>query len=186
MLYDLVLKNRSYRRFDESVEISADTLRELCNLARLSSSAANRQTLKFRLVTSKNECEKVFSNVAWAGYIKDGAPKDGEKPTAYIIILNDNSIFKNNAIDTGIVSEVILLGASEKELGGCMIASFKAESLREALSIPDHLETELVIALGKPVETVVIEDMKDNDVKYWRDEEKVHHVPKRSLDELIV
>ena len=186
MLYDLVLKNRSYRRFDESVKISGDTLRELCDLARLSSSAANRQSLKFRLVTSEEECEKVFSLTSWAGYIKNGAPKVGERPTAYIVVLNDDSLFKNNAIDTGIVSEVILLGASEKELGGCMIACFKAEPLKEALSLPDHLTPELVIALGKPVETVVIEDMNDNDVKYWRDEKAVHHVPKRSLSELIV
>ncbi len=186
MLYDLVLKNRSYRRFDESVKISDATLGELCNLARLSSSAANRQTLKFRLVTSPDECEKVFRNTAWAGYIKDGAPKVGERPTAYIVILNDNSLFKNNAIDVGIAAEVILLGASEKELGGCMIASFKASPLKEALSLPEHLEPELVIALGKPVETIVIEDMKDGDVKYWRDDENIHHVPKRSLDEIIV
>jgi len=186
MLYDLVLKNRSYRRFDESVRIGDETLRELCNLARLSSSAANRQTLKFRLVTSPDECEKVFSVTSWAGYIKDGAPKAGERPSAYIVILNDNSLFKNNAVDVGIAAEVILLGASEKKLGGCMIASFKAPALTEALSLPEQLEPELVIALGKPVETVVIEDMKDNNVRYWRDEERVHHVPKRSLDELIV
>ena len=186
MLYDLVLKNRSYRRFDESVRISEDVLCELCNLARLSSSAANRQTLKFRLVTSKEECDKVFSLTSWAGYIKDGAPKVGERPTAYIVVLNDDSIFKNSAIDIGIASEAILLGATEKELGGCMILSFKASSVSEALSLPDHLTPELVIALGKPVETVVIEDMKDNDVKYWRDENSVHHVPKRSIAELIV
>ncbi len=186
MLYDLVLKNRSYRRFDESVKISEESLLELINLARLSSSAANRQTLKFRLVTSPDECEKVFSLTSWAGYIKDGAPKKGERPSAYIVILNDNSLFSNNAIDTGIASEAILLGACEKGLGGCMIASFKASPLIEALSIPESLEPKLVIALGKPVETVVIEDMKDNDVKYWRDDDKVHHVPKRSLDELIV
>ena len=186
MLFDLVLKNRSYRRFDESVEVSPEVLRELCNLARLSSSAANRQTLKFRLVTSRDECGKVFSNTAWAGYIKDGAPKEGERPTAYIVILNDNSLFKNNAVDVGIAAEAILLGATEKELGGCMIASFRAAPLIEALSIPENLDPMLVIALGRPVETVVIEDMKDGDVKYWRDGDNVHHVPKRSLDELIV
>ncbi len=186
MLYDLVLKNRSYRRFDESVKISDATLSELCNLARLSSSAANRQTLKFRLVTAPDECEKVFQNTAWAGYIKDGAPKEGERPTAYIVILNDNSLFSNNAVDVGIAAEVILLGAAEKGLGGCMIASFKAQTLSEELSLPEGLEPKLVVALGKPVETVVIEDMKNGDVKYWRDDEKVHHVPKRSLDEIIV
>jgi hypothetical protein len=33
---------------------------------------------------------------------------------------------------------------------------------------------------------VFIEDIKNADVKYWRDENKNHHVPKRSLKELII
>jgi hypothetical protein len=68
-----------------------------------------------------------------------------------------------------------------------MIASVQREKLREALGIPGRYEILLVLALGKPRETVVIEKMgSDGDVKYWRDSEGRHHVPKRSLDEIIV
>ena len=79
-----------------------------------------------------------------------------------------------------------MLGATEAGLGGCIIASIKREELSNELSIPDNFEILLVLALGKPVENVIIEDIKDDDVKYWRDSNNNHHVPKRSLNELII
>ena len=186
MLNDLVLKNRSYRRFDESFEISEDIVCNLLSLARITPSAANRQFFKFRISTSRYECEKIFPLTAWAGYLKEAAPKKGERPSAYITIVNDNSLGKGNPIDIGIIAQTILLAAVECGLGGCMIASFKAEPLKEALSLGGCFDPVLVIALGRPVETVVIEEMKDGDIKYWRDENQIHHVPKRSLNELII
>ena len=186
MLKDLVLKNRSYRRFEESFEITEDTVRELIDHARITPSAANRQFFKFRISTGKIECEKIFSHLAWAGYLKDGAPKCGERPSAYITIVNDNTLGKGSPIDIGIMAQTILLAAAERSLGGCMLASFKAEPLKADLGLDDNFDIALVIALGKPCETVVIEDMKDGNIKYWRDEKSVHHVPKRSLNELII
>ena len=186
MLYDLVLKNRSYRRFDESFEITEETLRELCSYARITPSGANRQFFKFRLTPSGEECEKVFSTLAWAGYIKDGTPVSGERPGGYITIVNDDTLGKGNVMDVGIMAQTILLRAAEIGLGGCMIGSIKRKELSDILGLPEACEIMLVIALGKPVETVVIEDAVDGEIKYWRDEERVHHVPKRPLSELII
>ena len=186
MLYDLVLRNRSYRRFDESFEISRDTLVSLCEYARVSPSAANRQSLRFLLINSKDGCEKVFSNIAWAGYLKNGAPDTGERPTSYIIILNDNSVWNGHPFDVGIAAQSILLAASEKGLGGCMFASFKNEPLRQCFDIDENLEIKLVVAIGKTVEEVVIDEVKDGDIKYWRDEDRVHHVPKRPISEIVL
>lgn len=186
MLYDLVLKNRSYRRFDESFEISEELLRELCALARITPSAANRQFFKFRLTPSGDECEKVFPTLAWAGYIKDGTPAPGERPSAYITIVNDTSLGTGNVMDVGIMAQTILLRAAELGLGGCMIGSIKRAELKEILGLPEHCDISLVIALGKPVETVVIEDAVDGNIKYWRDGDRVHHVPKRPISELII
>lgn len=188
MLHDLVRKSRSYRRFDENYLIDEATLRELVDLARLSPSGANRQPLKFRLVTDPATRAAVFPTLRWAGYLKDWpGPGEGERPTGYIVILGDKSIATHFGVDHGIAAQSIMLGAAEKGLGGCIIASFERETLRQVLQLPEQYELLLVLALGKPIEQVVIEPVgPDGDIKYWRDEQQVHHVPKRSLEDLIV
>jgi hypothetical protein len=76
---------------------------------------------------------------------------------------------------------------TEQGFGGCMIGSIKRDELRKVLEIPEHLEILLVLALGKPNEKVVLEDVgEDGDIKYYRAGQDVHHVPKRTLDELII
>ena len=186
-LKDLVLKTRSYRRFDETHRISNNTLKGLVSLARLSASGANRQPLKYLIYTSSEDCEKVFPSVVWAAYLKNwDGPAPGERPSGYIIILGDKSISESFGVDHGIAAQSIMLGATEAGLGGCMIASIKRELLRSVLKIPDRFEILLILALGKPVEKVILDEIKDNDVKYWRDDQDKHHVPKRPLDELII
>lgn len=184
---DLIAKNRTYRRFDESYRIEYKTLEQLVNLARLSSSSANKQPLKYLLYNTPGDCENIFPFIAWAGYLKEWpGPEPGERPSAYIIILGDTSISKSFGVDHGIAAQSIMLGATETGLGGCMIASIKRDDLRKELGIPLKYEILLILALGKPVEKVVIDDIKNGDVKYWRDPDKTHHVPKRTLNELII
>lgn len=187
-LRDLILKNRSYRRFYEDHEISLETLRELVDLARLSPSGGNLQPLKYKLSNDAETNKIIYPCLAWAGYLTDWpGPQEGERPSAYIIILEDSTIKKEVKNDQGIASQSILLGAAEVGLGGCIIGSIKKERLHEALEIPKHLEILLVIALGKPKETVVLEKIsQDGSIRYWRDESGIHHVPKRGLDDIIV
>jgi nitroreductase len=186
-LHDLIYKTRSYRRFDESQRIDLNTLETLIDLARLSASGANRQPLKYLICNNPGDCERIFPSLVWAAYLKDWpGPDKGERPTGYIIILGDKSISEVFGVDHGIAAQSIMLGATEAGLGGCMIASIKREELRKELNIPDNFDILLVLALGKPVETIIIDDIKDGDVKYWRDNEKKHHVPKRILKELII
>jgi nitroreductase len=187
-LRDLVLNNRSYRRFYEDVAVDYELLKELVDLARLSASGANLQPLKYMLLSSADTNALLFPHLGWAGYLKDWpGPVEGERPSAYIIILGDTEIRKSFGCDHGIAAQSILLGATEKGLGGCMIGSVQKKGLREALKIPSRYEILLVIALGKPKETVVLEETgPDGDIKYYRDEDGVHHVPKRPLEELIL
>jgi nitroreductase len=186
-LLNLVLKTRSYRRFDNSIPVSYTLLESLVNLARLSASGANRQALKYLLYNSPQDCERIFPSLIWAAYLKDwNGPEPSERPSAYIIILGDKNIAETFGVDHGIAAQSIMLGATESEIGGCMIASIKREKLRSELKIPVNFDILLILALGKPTENVVIEEIKDGDVKYWRDSNQVHHVPKRKLDELII
>lgn len=188
MLRDMILKNRSYRRFDESKPIAQQTLRELIDLARLSASAANAQPLKYLLVCDPDSNLRVFEQLAWAAYLKDWeGPEPGERPTAYIILLGDMEIRKVFGIDPGIAAQSIMLGATERGLGGCILASVKKDALRAAFHIPQQYEILYVIALGTPREQVVLEPVgPDGNIQYWRDDAGIHHVPKRDLDEIII
>ncbi len=188
MIKDLILQNRSCRRFYEEVNIELEILKELVDLARLSASAANRQPLKYILSCDPEKNAMIFPHLSWAGYLKDWpGPPEGERPSAHIIILLDTEISKSAMCDHGIAAQSILLGAREKGLGGCMHASIMRESLRQALGIPERYEILLALSLGKPKEKVVIETVRpDGDITYWRDGESVHHVPKRRLDDIII
>jgi len=187
-LKELVLKNRSYRRFYQEVPIEQELLRQLVDLARLSASGANRQPLKYALSCDPEKNAVIFSMLGWAAYLKDWpGPTEGERPVAYIIILGDKKIKESFGPDHGIAAQSILLGATELGLGGCIIARIRKEKLRAALHIPDQYEVLLVLALGKPKETVKIEAVEpDGNIKYWRDKQGTHHVPKRSLEEIIL
>jgi nitroreductase len=188
MLKDLILQNRSYRRFRENEPVERETLRELVDLARLSPSAANLQPLKYVLSCNPQTNALVFPHLAWAGYLTEWpGPAQGERPAAYIIILGDTQITQSVGCDHGIAAQSILLGAAERGLGGCMIGSIQREALRAALKIPEGHNILLVIALGQPAEICVIEPLGEaGNIKYWRDATGIHHVPKRSLDDLIL
>ena len=188
LLRDLILNNRSYRRFDQKHRIDLDTLRQLVDLARHSPSGSNLQPLKYILSNEDEKNARIFSVLSWAGYLKEWpGPVESERPTAYIIILGDTTIRKSFGVDPGIAAQSIMLGAVERGLGGCIIASIDKEKLREYLQIADRYEILLALALGKPIEVVRLEEVgSDNDIKYWRDEYNVHHVPKRALDDIIL
>jgi nitroreductase len=184
---DLIIKNRSYRRFDQSVQVPMELLRNMVEAARLSGSARNMQPLRYMLFNDKESCEKIFPTTAWAGYLKDWpGPEKGERPTAYIIQLGDLELTDDWWCDDGIAAQSMMLTAVEAGFGGCIIGSLQREKLRTLLNIPNRYKIIQVIALGKPVEEVVIVEAIGGDIKYWRDEKGIHHVPKRGLDELII
>ena len=188
MIENLIHKTRSCRRFFENHPISKEILRDLVDMARLSASAGNRQPLKYILSNDKERNEIIFPKLMWATYLKDcHGPEEGERPSAYIVVLGDRQIRESFGCDHGIASQSILLGATHMGLGGCIIGSVDKIGLREDLQIPDRYEILHVIALGRPKEKIVIETVgPDGDIRYWRDDSGVHHVPKRPLDELII
>lgn len=187
MLKDLVKKNRSFRRFYEDTPISRRQLEELVDLARCTASGANRQALRYVLSADTALNEKIFPQLAWAGFFKDwDGPEKGERPAGYIILVQQES-FKAMPVDTGIAAQTILLGAAEAGFGGCMLANIQREKLKTVLKLPADTEILLVIALGKPREKVVLEEIPaDGDTKYYRDADGTHHVPKHRLEDIIL
>ncbi len=187
MLKDLVLKTRSYRRFKQT-PIREGTLRLLVDLGRLAASGGNKQPLKFIISCDPETNARIFPCTLWAALIKDwSGPAQGERPTGYIIILHDLEVSRNEGLDHGIAAQNICLGAMERGLGACMIGSIKRDELRAELSIPERYRISLIVALGEPGETVVLEDLKPGgDSAYYRSADGVHHVPKRRLDDVLL
>ncbi len=188
MIKNLLLKSRSYRKYDANTDISYDILKNLVNLTRYSPTAANLQPLKFIISCTKEKNPLIFPHLSWAGYLKNWhGPEKGERPAAYIIVLGDTEITEDFGCDHGIAAQSILLGAAEIGLGGCIIGAVNRQRLRKALDISFQYRILLVIALGKPMETVIIEPLpEDGNIRYWRSNDGAHHVPKRSLDEIII
>ncbi len=184
---ELVQKSRSYRRFKQT-PISEDTLRELVDLARIAPTGGNQQPMKFLLSCDAATNAKIFLCTAWAAALKDWpGPVEEERPTAYVVILLDRDIAKGSGQNAGIAAQTMALAAAERGLGACMIGSINRSRLRENLELSEKYQIELILALGIPNETVVMEEIQPGaSLDYYRDENDVHHVPKRTLDEVIV
>lgn len=186
-LRELIVKNRSTRRFYEDFKIEESTLKSLVDLARLSPSSRNRQFLKFIISNQPELNLKIFKTLSWAAKLKDwSGPSKGERPSAYIVILLDKRINQKSTCDHGIASQSILLGAVETGLSGCIIANINRAKLAKELKLTDDFEILLVLALGKGMEEIVIEEAMDDKTDYYRDNRGVHHVPKRSLGDIII
>lgn len=188
MLKELLMKTRSYRRFKQEPAPDLATLRSLVELARLAPSASNQQPLRYVLVQDPEKRAQVFSCLKWAGYLTGwSGPKEEEQPTGYIIILSDPKLSIKPGIDVGLVAQTMLLGARELGFGGCLLGSIDRPQVQEYLNLPEDLEIQLVVALGTPGEEVRLTTVgSDGDIRYWRDENDIHFVPRRLAKDQIV
>ncbi len=187
MINQYIRQNRSYRRFEQSVRIEEEQLLDWINNARLSGSAANLQQIRYFYTVEPIMCEELFPMTAWAGYLPDWkGPEEGERPTGYIILTAPNMENRMLGIDVGIASQSILLSATEAGFGGCMIGAFNREAVTSIVPLAKAYVPWLIIALGKPKESVHLEDISiQESVKYYRDDHDVHHVPKLKLSEIV-
>lgn len=184
----LVQKNRSYRRFYQEEKIAKEQILEWIETSRYTPSGRNLQAIKYIVSVNEASNSEIFSTLSWAGYLSGwNGPEPGEQPSAYIVMLTDLSLSQHAPVDIGIQAQTILLAATNEGFGGCMIASVKKAALKTILNIPENFDISLVLAMGKPKEIVVTENLHENgDIRYWRDEKQVHHVPKRLLQQLVL
>jgi nitroreductase len=187
MIRELILKNRSYRRFDSAKKIEAEQIKKWIELACFSASGRNMQPLKYAISTNETINKQIYPHLGWAGYLKDwSGPEEHERPVAYIAVLLDKALAENYYCDDGIAMQSILLGAVADGFGGCIIGTVNRSKVAKVLKLSESLNILWIIALGKPVETVMIEKATEGDIKYWRDDQQVHHVPKRPLEEVLI
>lgn len=191
MLLDLLKRNRSYRGYDETVTVSRETLEELVDCTRYTPCSVSMQPLKYYLAHEKEEVGRIQKLTKWARALPQMVlPHPGHCPTAFIVICQDTEIcdsIPRFQKDVGIVAQTILLAAVEKGLGGCMIGNYNGEEVRAELSLPQNLVPVLIVAIGKPDETIVLTDVgEDGSTDYYRDENDVHYVPKRKREDLLI
>ena len=191
MLKELLRKNRSYRGYNENRPVTREELTRLVECARLCPSSVNAQPLKYRLVWQKEEVARLQEKTNWAKALTSiTLPHPGMCPTAFIVICQDTGIdtsLQRYQKDVGIVAQTMLLGAVEMGLGGCMIGNFNAGGVRQVLALPEAMAPLLVVAIGEPAETVVLTEVgPDGSVQYYRDENDVHYVPKRALEDILI
>lgn len=192
MLETLVRQTRTVRRFQEDKPLTLEQLHQLVDLARLGGSTRNAQALKYMLITEAKQRQQLFPLLAWAGYLPHWpGPAAGERPPAYILCLLDATVQKGPLteahFDLGIATQNLLLGAAEQGIFGCRIGAFVPAKVGQLFDLPQQYAVLLVLALGYPAEKVVLEEVgEDGDIRYWHDEQGVHHVPKRRLADVLV
>ncbi len=191
MIHDLARKSRSWRGYDERRKISREELLHFVDCARFAPSSVNAQPLKYRLVYERSELDILQPLTGWARALPEKKlPYPGHRPTAFIVICQDtawSADLGRYLRDVGAVAQTILLAATEAGLGGIMIGNFKPERVAEALRLPETVVPMLIVALGKPDETIVLEEAEPGaSLQYYRDENDVHHVPKRRLEDVVI
>ena len=190
MILELAKKSRSYRGYDESRRITKDELLHFVNCARFAPSSVNGQPFKYFLAYEKEVVDRIQPLTGWARALPQmKLPHPGHCPTGFIVICQDTECgpdLKRYLKDVGIVAQTMLLAAAEKDLGGIMIGNFSPEKVSEALSLPENLVPMLIVAFGKPDETIVVKEIENGEsIKYYRDENDVHYVPKRKLEDIV-
>ena len=188
---EIVIANRSYRGYDESYKFTREKLEEYVDLTRFTPSSVNMQPFKYYIAYEKSNVDTIQKMTKWARALPElNLPYEGKRPTGFIVICQDTNIFANTnrfMKDVGIVAQTILLQAADDGLGGCMIGNFNAEEVKSILDLSENLLPLLIVALGKPAEKIVITEVKeDGKTDYYRDENDVHYVPKRSLEDILI
>lgn len=191
MFKDLVKQNRSYRGYDFTRKVTREELVDFVDCARLSASSINAQPFRYFLAYEDDVVARIQPLTGWARALPQlNLPFEGTNPSAFIVICQDLNIGESiprYQKDVGIAAQTILLAAAEKGLGGCMIGNYSAAAVKDELKLADNLAVVLIIAIGKPNEEIVITEINEGDnVQYYRDNNNVHYVPKRKLEDIIL
>jgi nitroreductase len=182
---NIVINTRCVRRFKKT-NIEKKDLIALIDLARTTSSGKNMQPLKYIAIVDEEIKDEVYKPLVWAAHLSDWNQNEDEKPSGYILVLNDTSIEGFSAIDSGIAMQTIMLGATAKGLSACILASIDKVAYKKLFNLENYIEPMFIIAFGAKDEEIKVVDVQNGDINYYRDEYDCHCVPKRTLEEILI
>ena len=183
-LNSLLLKNRSYRGFDSSRQVSLDELQQIARVCTRIPSAKNQQVLRFKLVAGE-DAPRLQQYTKWGGALPElNLPFPGTEPSAFIIICSTVPENKWVDIDLGIAAQSMLLKAVEMGLNGICIGAFNKAEVTAEFELP--YEPVLVLAIGKGAENIQLTHVKEGESQTYYRKDGVHFVPKLGLEDLLL
>ncbi len=185
--YDILKNRRTVRKFRQE-PIPLETLEKIVDTARFCPSAANLQPMRFRIVNDPKTVAEMQPLVKWAAYLApNGDPAEGEKPTAFILVCVDKEIRPNGTTpDVGGAVQNILLAGAYEGIGTCWMGSIDRKAICKLNDLPERYQLDTVIALGYKGEEPRTVPVENGDIKYYKDENGVLNVPKRSLKDILI
>ncbi|MCH5210597.1 MAG: nitroreductase family protein [Oscillospiraceae bacterium] len=186
-VYDAIMNRRTIRKFEQKA-VKREDLTKLVDCARVAAYGANVQPLKFAFIDNKETLSNIYPFTKWAGALTDGAPKENERPAAYIAVLGDKNIKKNGGfeVEAGAAVTTMMLEAVEMGLATCWLGAIMRDEIKRTLSLDETLDVVYLLAVGYPMQKSRMVDMKNGEVKYFESEDGTINVPKRPLDEVLI
>ena len=182
----LLRKNRSHRAFDSSYTVAKRQLEAIVSVNDKLPSGRNAQTLRFRLLDAPGGGEDFCRFLHLGGYLPElHLPVPGIEPKAFIIVCSTEAESPIVNIDLGISLQSMALKAVEIGLNALIVKAFNRQEIKEALGLP--LDPLAVLAIGKGTERIVLDEVHTgSDLRYYRDADGTHHVPKIAVSELLI
>lgn len=175
---------RTYRRFTQK-PVQASLVRELVDVARQRSCGRNTQMLRYVAVTSPENVKALQPLLHWAAALprEIGTPKEGEQPTALIVVTKlkgANPIISN--IDLGIALDAMAITAWQQGVGSAILAAVDRKKIAALLELPEDQEVNVVLALGYPGHRSTMVPVREGgSLDYYVDEKRDYYVPKLPL-----
>lgn len=140
---DIAKKRFSVRNYTDNI-VEKEKLDKILEAAHVAPTAANMQPVKLYVVQSKEGLEKVgkAANVYGA-------------PVAIVVCADRSKAWKRpfdgmitTDIDASILTDHMMLEATEQGLGSVWICYFQADVLKKEINLPEHLEPINILAIG--------------------------------------
>ena len=182
----LLRKNRSHRAFDTSYIVAMRQLETIVAVNPKLPSGRNAQTLRFKLLDAQSGGEDFCRYLHLGGYLPElHLPAPGTEPKAFIIICSTEPESPIVDIDLGISLQSMALKAVEIGLNALIVKAFNKKEIKETLGLPS--DPLAVLAIGKGTETIVLDEVPaGSDLRYYRDADGIHHVPKITVSDLLI